>query len=90
MRRDVKCVASRARSKRTTRARLRKFDSPATAVRLKLPTQVIKTLRSIDEDLNRALVRVVRGRGAARHKPFAELTSLSGRQRSSFYRTGTL
>ena len=79
MRRPGQPVISRARSKRPVRGRLLKFSSPATSVRLTLPTQVIKTLRSIDEDLNRALVRVVRGRGIARHKPSAELTSLSDR-----------
>ncbi len=43
----------------TRRGRPRKFSRPARAVTLTLPEDTIATLRSIDRDLGRAIVRVV-------------------------------
>jgi hypothetical protein len=56
------------------RGRPRKFARPSRPVTLTLPNEVIEALQSIDEDVSRAIVRLV-GRVRARRHPPAELVS---------------
>ena len=59
----------------TRRGRPRKFDRPASSVTLTLPEEVIASLRSVDSDLSRAIVRVVQRLGSGAHEPIGQLTT---------------
>jgi hypothetical protein len=64
---------------RPRRGRPRKFLGPSSAVTLTLPKEVIATLKSIDTDLSRAVVRLTQPEVAKRPHPSAEL-ALFGRK----------
>jgi hypothetical protein len=61
------------------RGRPRKFSRPSRAVTLTLPEDVIATLRTIDSDLGRAIVRAIQPLEGKAPRPPAELTMYGGR-----------
>jgi hypothetical protein len=63
----------------TRRGRPRKFSRPARAVTLTLPEDTIATLRGIDRDLGRAIVRVVQPHAPEPPRRPAELVRFGSR-----------
>ena len=63
----------------TRRGRPRKFSRPARAITLTLPEDTIATLRSIDRDLGRAIVRVVQPLEKESPRLSAELATFGNR-----------
>lgn len=61
------------------RGRPRKFSRPARAITLTLPEDTIATLRSIDRDLGRAIVRVTQPLAQEAPRPSAELATFGNR-----------
>lgn len=57
------------------RGRPRKFDRPSRAVTLTLPVDTLATLRTIDADLSRAVVRALEPVVASQHRAPAELAT---------------
>jgi hypothetical protein len=70
VRRDLTTVDAAVVSRR---GRPRKFTSPSRAVTLTLPEHVLEALAAIDDDLSRAIVRLVQPELAKRPHPSAEL-----------------
>ena len=66
-------------SKGARRGRPRKFNRPSRAVTLTLPDDTVEALQRIDEDLSRAIVRVVQPLMDDLPHPAAELTTFGGR-----------
>jgi hypothetical protein len=63
-----------ARAHATRRGRPRKFSRPAKAVTLTLPEDIIATLKTIDADISRAIVRTVEPLVQSAPRPSAEVT----------------
>jgi hypothetical protein len=63
----------------TRRGRPRKFSRPARAITLTLPEDTIATLRAIDRDLGRAIVRVVQPLEKEQPRPSAELATFGNK-----------
>jgi len=61
------------------RGRPRKFAAPSRSVTLTLPETVLATLRAVDADLSRAVVRVAESKLARGPRPPAELVAFRGR-----------
>lgn len=69
----------RARALGARRGRPRKFNRPTQAVTLTLPIETIATLRNIDADISRAVVRVIEPLTADGPPPNAELATYGNR-----------
>lgn len=67
------------RSLGNRRGRPRKFNRPARAVTLTLPEDTIATLKAIDRDISRAVVRAVEPLVGVPPRAIAELASFGGR-----------
>lgn len=66
-------------SARPRRGRPRKFASPARPVTVTLPEPVLESLRLLDHDIGRAIVRLAQPLVGARPHPPAELTTFGRR-----------
>jgi len=67
------------RSLGNRRGRPRKFNRPARAVTLTLPEDTIATLKGIDRDISRAVVRAVEPLAGDAPRALAELATFGGR-----------
>lgn len=72
-------LPNNVRSFANRRGRPRKFSRPARAITLTLPEDVIATLKAIDSDISRAIVRTVEPLLPIQARPSAELTPFGDR-----------
>jgi len=70
---------TKVRAMANRRGRPRKFARPARAITLTLPEDIIATLKTIDTDVSRAIVRTVEPLVPAGSRPAAELTPFGDR-----------
>lgn len=71
--------AATVRSLANRRGRPRKFSRPAKAVTLTLPEDVIATLKTIDVDISRAIVRTIEPMMPTASRPSAEVNWVGNR-----------